>query len=62
MKVKNYQNLDLYRSTDGMIFEVLNTYNPNEENDPWVTFQNYETKQEYTCRKEAFLARYTKTP
>jgi len=58
----NYLKLDLYRSTDGTTFELMNTYCPNEEGDPWVTYQNVDTKQEYTCRKEAFLSRFTPTP
>ena len=55
-----YDKRDLYRTNDGMIFEVTSTYCPNEESDPWVTFINVDTKQEYSCRKEAFEARYSK--
>ena len=58
----SYYKADLYRTTDGTLFELLNTYNPNEENDPWVTYKNVNTKQEYTCRKEAFLSRFSKAP
>lgn len=58
----NYDKKDLYRSHDDTVFELMQTYCPNEENDPWVKFRNVKTKQEFTCRKEAFLARYTPTP
>lgn len=58
----NYDNKELYRTSDAIVVELLATYCPNEEGDPWVTFRNVETKQEYSCRKEAFLARYSPTP
>jgi triacylglycerol esterase/lipase EstA (alpha/beta hydrolase family) len=52
------------RFTDGQgnKFRVIAKYNPNEENDPWVQYINEKTKQEYTCRLEAFLARFTVSP
>lgn len=46
-------------STNFTRVEVIAEYNPNEEQDPWVEFENIDTRQRYTCRKEAFLARYT---
>lgn len=44
---------------NGIKMTVLAIYNPNEEQDPWVEFENKETKQTYTCRLEAFKLRYT---
>jgi hypothetical protein len=42
-------------------FTVLAVYNPNEEQDPWVEYQDQAGK-EYTCRLEAFTARFTRQP
>jgi hypothetical protein len=52
------------RFTDGngTTFRVLARFNPNEEDDPWVHYKNETTDQEYTCRLEAFLARFIVTP
>jgi triacylglycerol esterase/lipase EstA (alpha/beta hydrolase family) len=52
------------RFTDGKgsNFRVVAKYNPNEEHDPWVKYINEKTKQEYSCRLEAFLARFTVSP
>jgi triacylglycerol esterase/lipase EstA (alpha/beta hydrolase family) len=47
---------------NGQTFRVLAKYNPNEENDPWVKYINEATNQEYTCRMEAFLARFSVAP
>lgn len=47
-----------FSSSDGKTFKVIAKYNPNEENDPWVQYINEQTKQEYSCRLEAFLARF----
>jgi len=38
--------------------ELLREWCPNEEPDTWVEYKNTVTGQLYTCRKEAFLARY----
>jgi len=38
--------------------QVIARFNPNEEQDPWVEFENMTTGQRYTCRQEAFEARY----
>lgn len=40
-------------------FEIIAEFNPNEENDTWVEYRNVKTKETYTARKEAFLARFT---
>lgn len=38
--------------------ELLAVWNPNEKPDPWARYRNTQTLQEYTCRLEAFRARY----
>jgi hypothetical protein len=45
-------------SSDHKPFELIAIYNPNEENDPWAQYVNTQTGQEYTCRLEAFQARF----
>lgn len=35
---------------------------PLVENDQWVEYYNQNTKQTYSCRLEAFLARFNPTP
>lgn len=47
-----------YTSSDSKEFEIIAVYCPNEEPDVWVTYRNRETNQEYSCRKEAFDARF----
>lgn len=53
---------DLYRSTDGKVFKIRAVFNKDEENDPWVEYFNTETLQEYSCRQEAFLSRFSLLP
>lgn len=50
--------------TDGQgnHFRVLAKYNPNEEHDLWVEYENMKTAQKYSCRLEAFLARFMVVP
>jgi len=48
-----------YTDTRGNEFAVLAVYNPNEEPDAWVRYQNIQTEEEYTCRLEAFQSRFT---
>lgn len=48
-----------YTATD---VEVEISELPILDNDPWVKFHNTKTKQEYSCRLEAFLARYNPIP
>jgi hypothetical protein len=43
------------------VFAVLEVWNPNEENDPWIRYINKDDK-ELTCRLEAFLSRFSKLP
>jgi hypothetical protein len=54
--------LDRFSDSNGNVFKVIAKYNPNEENDPWVRYTNESTNQEYTCRMEAFLARFNPLP
>jgi hypothetical protein len=39
-------------------FTILSIWNPNEENDPWVQYTD-QNEQEFTCRLEAFLSRFS---
>lgn len=45
-----------YNSQD-LVMEITSLENPI--GDPWVSFKNVKTGQEYSCRLEAFLHRYT---
>ena len=51
---------ELYASTDRKVFKVLELYTHNQ--DPWVRYTNTLTLKEYTCRQEAFLARFSLQP
>jgi hypothetical protein len=42
-------------------FTILAVWNPNEEHDPWVRYRNQDDS-EFTCRLEAFLARFSPMP
>jgi|Laugresbdmm110sd_1035091.scaffolds.fasta_scaffold143219_2 hypothetical protein len=33
-----------------------------KDGDPWVTYINTQTLQEYSCRQEAFLSRFSQLP
>lgn len=46
-------------SSEHLEFTLIAIYNPNEEQDPWAQYKNTRTGQEYTCRLEAFEARFT---
>lgn len=48
-----------YTSVD-RVFEI--TALPMVENDQWVEYYNANTKQPYSCRLEAFLARFNPIP
>jgi hypothetical protein len=48
-----------YADKEGRAFKVTALYAPNEEPDTWVAYHNERTGQEYTCRLEAFLARFS---
>jgi hypothetical protein len=47
----------LYTSADHKTFEVVERYQRDE--DLWIKYRNQDTQQEYTCRLEAFLARFS---
>lgn len=51
---------DLYRANDERSFKITGL--ELRDNDPWVTFINTQTEQEYSCRQEAFLLRYSPMP
>lgn len=53
---------DLYSGNNGSTFKIKAIFNPNEENDPWVEYFNTDTLQEYSCRQEAFLLRFSPLP
>lgn len=55
--IKPLEQIKLWQAEDVEV-ELLAVWNPNEEQDPWARFRNTETQQEYTCRLEAFRARY----
>lgn len=42
------------------VFTLLAVWNPNEEYDPWVKY--CKDDEEFTCRLEAFLSRFSKIP
>ena len=46
----------------GMEREFTITGLPLVENDQWVEYYNVNTKQTYSCRLEAFLARFNPLP
>ena len=48
-----------YSDKEGRTFKCTSLYAPNEEGDTWVEYHNESTGQEYTCRLEAFLSRFT---
>jgi hypothetical protein len=56
--ITTQQPITEWTSTQGARMRIIAEYNPNEESDPWVEFENIQTQQRYSCRKEAFLARY----
>ena len=50
---------DQYISTNSEMFEVTNIFMMNGEVEPWVEYMNTKSKQQYTCKQGAFLARFT---
>lgn len=50
----------LYSSGTGRTFRILGLELRN--NDPWVIYTNTQTLQEYSCRQEAFLSRFSPLP
>ena len=47
----------IYTAHDFLRFQVTRTW--LEDQDPWVEYTNTQTQQVYTCRQEAFLARFS---
>lgn len=45
-----------WTATDAKRFEIMDLL--AQEDDAWVTYRNIETLQEYSCRLEAFRARF----
>jgi hypothetical protein len=52
-----YKKPELYTTQNRDQFLVLEHY--DLEGDPWVRYINTQTEQEYTCRLEAFLQRFS---
>jgi len=50
---------ELYASI-GKTFQI--TRLEIKDGDPWVIYINTQTQQEYSCRQEAFLARFSLLP
>lgn len=50
----------LYSSPDSMQFKITGL--ELKDGDPWVTYINTQTLQEYSCRQEAFLSRFSLLP
>ena len=51
---------DLYTDNKGKVFQITSV--ELKGTDPWVGYTNKENLQEYTCRQEAFLARFSILP
>ena len=51
-----------YANAQGDEFIILRVWNPNEEQDPWVEYENIQTEETYTCRLEAFQSRFVLIP
>jgi hypothetical protein len=52
--------LDLFSDGKSKTFQIIGI--ELKDSDPWVSYINTQTKQEYTCRQEAFLARFSPLP
>lgn len=48
-----------YGDAQGRVFELVHV---TDEQDPWAHYTNKQTGQEYSCRLEAFLARFSAMP
>jgi len=57
------KGLSKYWSTpNGHEFELLSVYKPFEDPDDWARYRDILNDQTYTCRLEAFLARFHPAP
>jgi hypothetical protein len=45
-----------------IMVENMAVYTQNDEPDVWIQFRNVHTHEEYSCRWEAFQARYSPVP
>ncbi len=48
---------DIYTSNDYRRFRIVNSY--VKDQDPWVEYQDTDTRRVYSCRQEAFLQRFS---
>ena len=62
LTVTKTKTLDMFTDGQGNVFKVLSVYCPNEDNDSWVEYEKESTGQKYSCRLEAFLARFSSLP
>ena len=51
-----------WSTTQGHEFELLSVYTPFEEVDEWARYRDILNDNVYTCRLEAFLARFRPQP
>lgn len=56
------KTINQFTDGKGNIFIATALFSPNEENDTWIKYYNNSTKQEYECRYEAFLSRFSPIP
>ena len=58
IKLTTTRSISHYADSQGNKFKVLALFNPNEDNDTWIEYQNIQTNQKYSCRFEAFENRF----
>jgi hypothetical protein len=51
---------ELYSAPGGNEFKIIGL--ELKDSDPWVSYINTKTEQEYSCRQEAFLSRFSPLP
>jgi hypothetical protein len=57
------RHLNKYWSgTNSTEYELLSVYTPREDGDEWARYRDIALDREYTCRFEAFLARFRPQP
>ena len=50
----------IYSGGNGLVFKITGL--ELKDGDPWVSYTNTQTLQEYSCRQEAFLSRFSLLP
>jgi hypothetical protein len=50
----------VYSGGNGLVFKITGL--ELKDGDPWVSYTNTQTLQEYSCRQEAFLSRFSLLP